>query len=694
MRKKDRFTKPKYFLLFTPLFLLYLYTCPSTVFWQDSGIYLAGVKTLGIIYPPGYPLYLISAKVWVAIFSFATANKFTYAWYVHSFSALMGVIACYFVFLTVTNLTLFIERILYSTNKKYVLLPANSRLIISLTAAYACGFSYSLWSQSINSEVYSMVGMFASITFYLIINLLVIKYRKDWGDAKVNYFKTLIMLTVVTSLSFANHPLSVIISIPVIWVVLRIIGLHSIRQFGVTRILILGLAFILIVGGCYSFLFIRSGAERYYLWNRIGSVDSFWYHITGREYYQGNSPIGFSFQRFISFFVLFFQEMFVAAPILLILGIRSLKRISNHTRTLTIFVPVFSLSIYLASLAYKTGGTEYNYWLIPVYILFYIICGVGLWSLISSPTRRHLKILIVLIFLITPLVVNIFYNNRRNYVLAQEFGKNILRYLPKNSILFTVGDQDSSITKYLEIVEGYKTDVVLIRPAEFSDVWRIKHIQKFYPNIVIPESYRNATSTVSDYESFLNEFIKENMEFTSIFLIQKSLIDLNKLEGIYTVPFGTIWKLSKKEDEIIDLNVWNYDFSDSGRYFHPERTEGARKIYDRYGIEGSMRQRYSDEAKNFELQSKKNLGDICLDRSGKGKYLKVKLTDGSFDQWQGRRLLGCAKDAYEKMLKIDPKFYHEQVFLNLSKAYEGLGMTEQSKKYYNEVLLRKNKGVR
>ena len=45
-------------------------TVGTTVGWQDSGFFLAGVKDLGVLYPPGFVLYLLLCKAWTAVLGF------------------------------------------------------------------------------------------------------------------------------------------------------------------------------------------------------------------------------------------------------------------------------------------------------------------------------------------------------------------------------------------------------------------------------------------------------------------------------------------------------------------------------------------------------------------------------------------------------------------------------------------------
>jgi len=62
--------------------LLSFSTAGSHCYWQDSGFFLVAVKELGVLYPPGFALYVLICKAWTLALGFV---DFTYA--VHLFSA-------------------------------------------------------------------------------------------------------------------------------------------------------------------------------------------------------------------------------------------------------------------------------------------------------------------------------------------------------------------------------------------------------------------------------------------------------------------------------------------------------------------------------------------------------------------------------------------------------------------------------
>src|SRR6516162_550585 len=78
---------------------LSLSTIGSHVFCQDSGLFLAAVKDLGILYPPGFVLYLLLCKTWTLLLAFL---DFTLA--VHLFSATCTAAASAFIALAARDL--------------------------------------------------------------------------------------------------------------------------------------------------------------------------------------------------------------------------------------------------------------------------------------------------------------------------------------------------------------------------------------------------------------------------------------------------------------------------------------------------------------------------------------------------------------------------------------------------------------
>jgi len=693
MKQKSKARALLGIFVFVAVYIVYLLSMSATTFWQDAGIYLAGIKDLGIIYSPGFPLYVFFGWVWVGLLTLWFGDALTFAQKIHAFSGLWGAGAAIFVGLTVYDMGNLIQ--LSSDNKDKLKSGGSIIFFASVVAGLASGFSYSLWSQSINAEVYSLAGFFTAVIFWLIVKIVLLVID---GGRKKQVFRWLVLLSVVWGLSFANHP-STIVFFPVLfWLVFRLgffpwqrkkeylVGKKKRLGFG-WRSWIVFLAFFLISGLLpYIYLPIRSAVEPDYWWSKIDSVESFVNHVTGKVYFTRERAVKLvNMDKLSRYPVLFFQEFFVVGTLFGFYGWWKLLREKYPVKLLGGFGLVFSTVLYLMVSVYERG-TEYNLWFIPFYIVFSVFIGIGLLNFFN---KRRLNVYMMgfigLLIVAPQLVVNWQFLNRRSYALPKEFGENLLGKLPGDSILFTIGDQSSAIPRYLQIVEGFRPDIVLIWGDNFLFDWQREHLVKRYPNIVMPEVNDEIIfDDFTEQDRVVREFIYENLKERDIFLITENVIRIP--DELFLVPAGTVWKVSENENEVLDFAYWNYQFTDDLRYSQPERSEHSREIKDGMGkVIEVERVKYSDEAKRFELQAKKNLAERCLLFEENGKVLQVRQVDGSAEQWSGKRLLECAAEAYEAMFIVDPDFFHEQIILSTASVFERLGQVDKAKLYYDKA---------
>src|SRR6185436_15053108 len=128
---------------------LSLCTVGSTVSWQDSGYYLAAVRELGLLYPPGFVLYLISCKAWTLLLGFL---DFTLA--VHLFSSICAAGAAAAIALAARDLL----RNLGSESE-----PA----AIAAGALAATGFTF--WSAALLAKSYALLFLILSVLMWRMI---------------------------------------------------------------------------------------------------------------------------------------------------------------------------------------------------------------------------------------------------------------------------------------------------------------------------------------------------------------------------------------------------------------------------------------------------------------------------------------------------------------------------------------------
>lgn len=649
---------------------------PPTVYWQDSGLFLTGIKTFGIVFPPGFPLYLLLGVIWVkATFFIQNLLGLNFTQTVYAFSGLWGVLAASLVALTVDEL--------FQKEK----LNPNLETAISIMTGISTGLSYSLWSQAINAEVYSFAGFFAALLFLMITKIiktasLVNSEEPDIPLLKSKLFRFILFLGIVWGFSLANHPLTIVFLPAIFWLFYTLhllpFSLIWLKDRIKPEVLIswkkwflIFLFFLVCAGLPYLYLPIRSQASPDLLWSKIDSPERFFDHISSKVYRTAEGAIeATNWPKILSYPLLFFQEFFLFGLLSgLSAVILTLRKNHRFYFPYLIFGLIFTATLYLL-ITFYDRGTEYNSWLIVFYLYFYTLVGLGFGQILSlGKFPKILLLLIISLGLIGPqILVNLPILNRAHYTLAQEYGQNLIGKLPPKAIFFTVGDQESAIPIYLQSIQGYRKDVAVMWDSVLTTRWQYEDYQRKHPDLVYP----SLDFDPNHLQENINLFISANLPDYRLFLITRNIVNLD--QRFQLIPSGTIWEVTKtSQEKIIDLSFWQFSFSDANRYQRPERPELYRKktIYVKnQPVVQRERVPYFDEVRVFELQAQKNLGDLCFSQFQNKETLKLKTVNGEIQEWSNRQLLTCAVTSYEKMLSINPQFFHLEVFTNLAKLYQ------------------------
>jgi len=131
------------FIVCTLTFVVYAFTAAPGITMADSGDFLMGVLTLGIVHPPGYPLYTVLGHLFSLLPFGEPALR------VNLFSALWGSLCLGVLFLILRILS--IER------------------IHAVFATLFLGFTTVFWSKTGVAEVYSFNAfLIACIVFWIL----------------------------------------------------------------------------------------------------------------------------------------------------------------------------------------------------------------------------------------------------------------------------------------------------------------------------------------------------------------------------------------------------------------------------------------------------------------------------------------------------------------------------------------------
>lgn len=419
-------------------------TAPTVLFERDSAEFQVLGYSLGIPHGTGYPVYIWLLK----LFSFVPIGDIAYR--ANLFSALCGAFAAALLFWACT-LALDPE------------IPPATRRWSAATAAVAAAFTYTLWSQAIRAEVYTLHAAFS-----LAILCLVLKW---WRDGR---FRFLALAALLFCLGLGHHR-QIVSMIPPILLLLAI-GDRS--RFNARKLA--ALAAIVTVGVCIDiFLF-------YLLWMRDVSFDQFHRNVLGAADLQGMDP-----RRLQQFWPAFWFQtsgrqfssmMFSATPAdqarqlgLFLFRILSEYFLIGTVLTVTGFVFAWKewrVQLFLCAWAATQFFIVLNYTTLGVevyYISIYLVCGIWfaqglsylLRALDSTNIRRRQNLLygIVCAFLLVcncysaewlPAKVVRWYPRDGNYLAvaagtrpslkgmyrALDAGREFVSFVPSNSLVY------------------------------------------------------------------------------------------------------------------------------------------------------------------------------------------------------------------------------------------------------------------
>jgi len=401
--------------------IVYAFTAAPGVTLADSGDFINGVLTLGIVHPPGYPLYTVLGH----LFSLLPFGEPAYG--VNLFSALWGSLCLGVVFLTLRILS--VER------------------IHAVFATLFLGFTTVFWSKTAVAEAYSFNGFLIAC-----IVLAILSYNRDKKKSQLY----LVFLT--TGLALSNHyPLVILTGLGLVFLLDRR-GLNPADFFKGLLFLGLGLT-------PYLYLFIQaSNPDLQYNFGKSSDFGMVLDQIS-RKYY----AIDFGGTVWDKFFLAanFFKAIttnFLFASVFLLFGI-GVAFLDKWKYRYPFLIAALSPSLGLIVILTFTRGE--NHWamfleyLIPAYLFFSVFLALGLKKLMDRYViSKAVQISLFVILWLTQVGFNFQSSSHHNDRLAEIWGTELLHSVKPNSIVILCGPGDFAIY-YLQLVKRLRKDVTL-----------------------------------------------------------------------------------------------------------------------------------------------------------------------------------------------------------------------------------------
>ena len=517
------------------IFLLYIVTlAPTTAFW-DTSEYIATGYILGIPHPPGNPLFVVLARVWIILLA---PLGLPVAVRVNLLAAFTSAAASGFFFLVA-------HRIVWG------LLRDHRRALAGAAASAMLGATaFTVWNQSVvNEKVYTVSVLVIAAVTWLAVRW---KDRRDQpGSARLLLVAGYLMI-----LGWSNHTMS-LLPVPALGFLLLMTAPRVLlrRDLWVRAIplVVVGLSFnVFLPIRAAQRPVINEGDPRCESAGEVASAVltagktgcTRLASVLQRDQYapppliQRQSPLAAQFQHYFQYFdwqwARGLDPSSVPSPrrapvtgLFLALGLFGLWVIWRVDRTLFSYMGALTATVTVALVIYlnfKYGYSlapeiadpelhevrERDYFYIAGFIVWGVLAGIGLtgvWHMVTRrmkwrvpaatsaragggmPVLARLRAVVVraalvvaaslvLLVALTPLAANWRWASRAGDYAARDWAYDLLQSVEPYSVLFTNGDNDTFPLWYLQEVEGIRRDVTVIVGQYLYTQWYPRQLQE------------------------------------------------------------------------------------------------------------------------------------------------------------------------------------------------------------------------
>jgi len=575
---KSFFSKYTSLLVFIISYIIYNFTAAPGLMFTDSGELAAVCTTLGIAHPTGYPLFTIVGYIY-SLINFTGISNIAH---LNHFAALMTSLSVMFFYLIIETILKNIATIPERKQKKnkkdkskriIEQVPENLRIIISAVSALIYAFALTIWQQAIMFEVYSLQ--------LLMFNIVILSMLRTWYSDD-NQKKDMYITAFFIGLAFANH-MTTMLLIPAV-LFLFFYKRNEGFDFSGERVKLLFLLLLPFAVGLslYLYLPLRSATMPEFNWGWVSrNFDKFWYHVSGKQYrvwmFADAATMKINAEKFFDIFLYQFGWLGV---IPLFAGFIHIFK-TNKAIFGFLVILVISNLIY----AFNYGIHDIETYFSLSFIALIILTGIGLYSIFRKYTKYAALAFIIPML---SLAINYSENDYSSNRLVPEYTKILADNLDSNAIVISAQwDYFCSAFWYMQRVENYRPDIVLIEKELLRRTWYLEQFKRWYPEVAKKSekeirlylSQLELFEDENDYDPFLiqkyyidmvNSFINQNIANRPVYItpdILQNATDKDIASDYRKIPAGFAFKLVKGETNAIpDLSKINIDKFIAGHY--------------------------------------------------------------------------------------------------------------------------------
>lgn len=526
--------------LFVTTFAIYLHNVSPSVYGGDVGDFVIASLTRGIAHPSGYPLFVLLG----VIFDQLPIHQ-TPAWKV-------GLVSVFFSSFSVV--------VMY-----FIILELLKKRLLAVITALSLAFLYSFWLYAEVAEVFALNSFFE--LFLLLLGILYYTRKK---------IVFLYLLSFFAGLSLTNHEIIVLLFPSLFLLIIKANWKILLNRLVLIKCIVLFLL------GLLPYIYIPIAdshiSDTTFTWDTQHSLKETIHHIFRLEYgWHPNTDKNVSARVFplLAYVAYWLRELPFIALISCIAGVYSMIR-QRKVYILGVILLAFALSgpgyiLYGSTPVadeFTQGVLERFYGISPLFFLIFLPFGITLCIdiIIKLLTllqpgiikKIYYKNFLLLPFFIIPLYLflqNFPTTNLHNIRIGDDFGKDLLASLPKNSTLLLYGDTVVFNAVYIQKAFGVREDVHLI-VSEYS--------------FLQDKDYRRKKDEIKKTHKDLSDAIVNIMVLASfakdrpIFSTRQFQFSDKKYGKIEWIPYGIVHKLANSDDltltkdEFLTLqkNIW------------------------------------------------------------------------------------------------------------------------------------------
>ncbi len=508
---------------------------------DDSAETITAGVTLGLQHPPGYPTDALLTHL------ASLAPLGNHCFRINLLSALLASLG---VLLLAINIFLLLK--IFEKNQKSPL--GKWPLIFCASAGgLLLAFSKTYWEKALGAKgsIYLLQTVILLAVLYCLIRHESAPPGKNPKRDNNGSSKWFYSAFFIFAAGFTNHWETQIVFLPFLLffgvqterrkATLQIPGLKSLSSFlsfgllGVSPLLYLPLRAhlypVLNLGAPDNLVNFTADIFRKYVSGReAGLLDTFFHYLEGTSNYQQLSDLFFSIVdrqgRHIS--AHFWEDLKGPALFFAAWGLWYWRRTSQNKLLLVLLLPFLLLLSALCSKSWipagLTGRWYMDNFLLPGNWIVALLAAVGFYSLGNKLSNLgngpFPRILMALLLFVVPLHLCLFnYQaiDEEKQVLRFDYGANLLKSIPKNSIFFSEAEEDYFPLYYFQNVEVKRLDVKMIPTFILFETWGVRQIQDLYPTLGLTAASGDFPGQIARLTFATSEIIEKNLNHNPIF---------------------------------------------------------------------------------------------------------------------------------------------------------------------------------